>query len=168
MKVCPQCHARYPEEYNHCPHDGATLCAEEKESFVNESSSIAKAPQGEADVVSLTETGGTLPQAIPNGKSYFDGKLIQLIGWTLLGSLLTCITLGILYPFALCWTKAWRYKHSVVNGYRLHFDGDGAQLIGRWILWIFLSIITLLVFAWFVPMKVIKWELSHVSMRLER
>jgi uncharacterized membrane protein YjgN (DUF898 family) len=56
----------------------------------------------------------------------------------------------------------------VVNGNRLHFDGNGGQLIGKWILWMLLSVVTFSIYAWFVPMKIIKWELSHVSMSPER
>jgi len=33
-------------------------------------------------------------------KSYFDGGLLQLIGWHLLGALVTIFTLGICYPWA--------------------------------------------------------------------
>ena len=33
-------------------------------------------------------------------KSYFDGGLLQLIDWSLLGALVTICTLGICYPWA--------------------------------------------------------------------
>ena len=67
-------------------------------------------------------------------KSYFDGGLLQLIGWKILGFLVTLITLGICYPFALCFIYKWQMKHTVINGKRLYFDGKGYQLLGRWIL----------------------------------
>ena len=35
-------------------------------------------------------------------KSYFDGGLLQLIGWQILGALVTTLTLGICYPWAIC------------------------------------------------------------------
>ena len=35
-------------------------------------------------------------------KSYFDGGLLQLIGWKILGGLVTVFTLGICYPWAVC------------------------------------------------------------------
>lgn len=40
----------------------------------------------------------------------FDGRLIQEIGWYLLGSLVTIITLGICFPLAYCWMLKWNYK----------------------------------------------------------
>ncbi|MBQ5568964.1 MAG: hypothetical protein IIT45_00740, partial [Treponema sp.] len=35
-----------------------------------------------------------------NSESYFDGGLSQLIGWSILGFLITVITLGICYPWS--------------------------------------------------------------------
>lgn len=38
-----------------------------------------------------------------NGRSsFFDGGLLQYIGWTILGAIVTIFTLGICYPWALC------------------------------------------------------------------
>ncbi len=39
---------------------------------------------------------------VKTSTSYFDGSLLQLIGWTILGWLIIWITLGILYPWVLC------------------------------------------------------------------
>ena len=93
--------------------------------------------------------------------SSWDGHLIQRIGWSILGTLVTACTLGICYPFAVCWMEAWHCKHLVVDGKRLHFDGNGAQLIGKWICWVLLSIITLSIYVWFIPMKIEKWKAKH-------
>ena len=90
--------------------------------------------------------------------SYFDGKLIQLIGWTLLGALVTIVTLGICFPLAYGWKTAWKVNHTVVNGYRQKFIGVAASLIPRWILWEFLTIITLTIFGWWTPIRLEKWR----------
>ena len=37
-----------------------------------------------------------------SGESRFDGGLLQLVGWTLLGLLITVCTLGICLPWAYC------------------------------------------------------------------
>lgn len=170
MKVCPKCHNRYPEEYNRCPHDGTILEMEKKE----EPAAPVVTPIPTPSSIPLPTPANPVPlpaslkPAIPGGKSTFDGKLIQLIGWSILGAVVTAVTFGIMFPFALCWKKSWRYKHMIVDGYRLHFDGNGGQLIGKWILWMLLSIVTFGIYAWFIPMKLIKWELSHVSMSPDR
>ena len=50
------------------------------------------------------------------GESYFDGGLLQLIGWALLGSLITVCTLGICFPWAICMIYNWEISHTVING----------------------------------------------------
>ena len=57
-------------------------------------------------------------------ESYFDGGLLQQIGWTLLGSLLTICTFGICLPWAVCMLENWKVKHTVIEGKRLCFDGS--------------------------------------------
>ena len=52
------------------------------------------------------------------GNSYFDGGLLQLIGWKILGGLITMFTLGICYPWALCMIYDWQTKHTVLDGRR--------------------------------------------------
>ena len=71
----------------------------------------------------------TAPSSAPE-RSYFDGKLLQLIGWSLLGALITLVTLGICYPWAVCMIYSCEAKHTVINGKRLQFDGTALQLFG--------------------------------------
>lgn len=93
--------------------------------------------------------------------SKFDGKLLQLIGWRILGALVTIFTLGICYPFALCFVYKWQMKHTKINGKQLVFDGKGHQLLGRWILWMLLSIITLGIYSLWIPVQKNKWIIKH-------
>lgn len=95
------------------------------------------------------------------GDSYFDGGLLQLIGWYILGTILTTVTLGICYPFALCMVYNWRIKHTVIEGRRLCFDGNGAQLMGKWILWLLLCIITLGIYGFWLGIALEKWKVKH-------
>ena len=90
--------------------------------------------------------------------SYFDGRLYQMIGWGLLGALVTIVTLGICYPLAYGWMVAWKTNHTVINGYRQKFVGIAGSLIPRWILWGFLTIITLTIFGWWTPIRLEKWR----------
>ena len=62
-------------------------------------------------------------------ESYFDGGLLQLIGWRILGFLVTLFTFGICYPWAFCMIYNWETKHTVINGHRLAFDGKAIQLL---------------------------------------
>ena len=94
--------------------------------------------------------------------SYFDGKVIGLIGVNLgvfFGSL---FSLGFAWPALWCFYLRWIYKHTVVGGYRLKFTGKGIQLFGKYLLWVFLSIITVGIFDLWLPIKYEKWKTSHV------
>ena len=89
--------------------------------------------------------------------SYFDGGLLQLIGWRILGSLVTVCTLGICFPWAVCMMLRWETKHTVVDGKRLYFDGNALQLFGVWIKWLLLCIITLGIYSFWVGIAMKKW-----------
>ncbi len=93
--------------------------------------------------------------------SYFDGGLLQLIGYRLLGALITTLTLGICLPWAYTMVYGWEAKHTVINGRRLHFDGSAIGLFGSWIKWFLLSIVTLGIYSLWIPIKLKKWRISH-------
>ncbi|MBR3134297.1 MAG: DUF898 family protein [Clostridia bacterium] len=94
-------------------------------------------------------------------KSYFDGGLLQLIGWKLLGGIITTITLGICFPWAYCMVYGWEAKHTVVDGKRLRFDGTALQLFGNWIKWLILTIITLGIYSFWLQIALRKWKTKH-------
>lgn len=94
-------------------------------------------------------------------QSYFDGGLLQLIGWRILGFVVTVCTLGICYPWAVCMIYGCETRHTVVNGRRLAFDGTALQLFGNWIIWLLLCIITLGIYSVWVGIALRKWKTSH-------
>ena len=96
-------------------------------------------------------------------KSYFDGGLLQLIGWQLLGGLVTALTLGICYPWAICMIYRWEAKHTVINGRRLKFNGTAMQLFGNWIKWLLLTIITFGIYGFWLNIKLIQWKTKHTE-----
>ena len=96
-------------------------------------------------------------------KSYFDGGLLQLIGWKLLGTIITTLTLGICFPWAICMVYNWETKHTVINGRRLKFDGTAIGLFGLWIKWLLLCIITFGIYSFWVQISLKKWRTKHTS-----
>lgn len=94
-------------------------------------------------------------------KSYFDGGLLERLGWKIVGLLITVCTLGICYPWALCMIYNWETKHTVIEGKRLTFDGKAIQLLGLWIKWVILSIITLGIYTFWVKISLKKWITKH-------
>ena len=95
--------------------------------------------------------------------SYFDGGLLQLIGWHILGAIVTGVTLGICYPWAVCMIYNWEIKHTVINGRRLRFNGTAIQLFGNWIKWLLLCIITLGIYSFWVSIALKKWKVKHTE-----
>ena len=96
-------------------------------------------------------------------KSYFDGGLLQLIDWSLLGALVTICTLGICYPWVFTMIYSWEVKHTVINGKRLKFDGKAIQLFGTWIKWSLLTIVILGIYCFWLPIKLRQWKTKHTS-----
>ncbi len=94
-------------------------------------------------------------------ESYFNGGLLQLIGFRLLGGIITICTLGICLPWAYTMIYNWEVKHTVINGERLTFDGTAIGLFGNWIKWLLLTIITLGIYGLWVGIKLKKWRVSH-------
>ena len=107
--------------------------------------------------VNVTASAGTAG----SGQSYFDGGLLQQIGWTILGALITLFTFGLGLPWAICKIYDWETSHTVIEGRRLAFDGTPLQLFGLWIKWYFLTIITLGIYAFWVKISLKKWITKH-------
>ena len=103
----------------------------------------------------------TQPTYAPRQESYFDGGLLQMVGWKILGALVTVLTIGICLPWAYCMIYRWEAKHTVIEGRRLVFDGTAPQLFGKWIVWLLLTIITLGIYGFWVDIKLKKWKTKH-------
>lgn len=94
--------------------------------------------------------------------SYFDGSLIELIGWKLLSFLITIVTFGIAAPWGACMIYAYEINHTVYNGKRLKFEGTGGDLFVNIFKWVLLSIITLGIYTLFIPIRKTKWVISNI------
>lgn len=95
--------------------------------------------------------------------SFFDGSLLSLIGWSVLGYLITLFTLGICYPWALCMIYGWKINHTVVDGHRMQFHGTAVGLFGNWIKWLLLIIITFGIYSFWVTIKLEDWKVKNTT-----
>ena len=96
-------------------------------------------------------------------ESYVDGGLLQLIGWKLLGVLITICTFGVCYPWAFCMIYSWEAKHTVINGKRLQFNGTAVGLFGNWIKWLLLTFITCGIYSFWLVIALKKWKIKHTE-----
>lgn len=60
-------------------------------------------------------------------ESYFDGGVLDYIGYSILVAIIFGHTLGIATPWAVCMMQNWETKHTVVDDQHLYFDGTGAH-----------------------------------------
>lgn len=98
-----------------------------------------------------------------DNSSYFDGGLLQLVGYSILGVLVTLCTLGVCFPWAYTMIYGWRAKHTVIEGKRLAFNGTAVQLFGLWIKWLLLGIVTLGIYFLWVSISLEKWKVKHTT-----
>ena len=131
----------------------------EKASMLEYAEMLEAEKQAEALKQAMVSGG----HATPDKVSYFDGKLIQLIGWGLLGSIVIPFSLGFVFPWWLCKIYGWKADHTIVEGRRLKFNGTGMSLFGHYILWSFLTIITLGIYGWWLIISVNKWLVRNTS-----
>lgn len=96
-------------------------------------------------------------------KSYFDGGLLQLIGWRILGALITICTLGICYPWVVCMVYRWETSHTVIEGKRLEFTGTAVSLFLLWLKWLLLCVITLGIYSFWVCISIRKWKAKNTK-----
>lgn len=100
---------------------------------------------------------------VKTGRFRFDGGAGTFVGTALLGWLITVVTLGICYPFALVLVERWRAKHSYIDGRRLVFTGSAWGLFGNWVKWLLLSIITLGIYLFWVIPRLTQWKWEHTD-----
>lgn len=116
----------------------------------------------EGKMSNLAATNTTVYASTQNeGNSYFDGGLFQYIGWSILGGLVTVLTLGICYPWAITMILGWKTRHTVINGRRLKFTGSAIGLFGNWIKWFLLTIVTLGIYSFWLFIALEKWKVKH-------
>ncbi len=93
----------------------------------------------------------------------FDGGAATYFGTAILGALITTLTLGICYPFALVLTERWRATHTFLDGQQLAFTGSAVGLFGHWVKWLLLSIITLGIYLFWVAPRLQKWKTENTG-----
>jgi uncharacterized membrane protein YjgN (DUF898 family) len=98
-----------------------------------------------------------------NGQFKFDGGAASFLGTLIISTIITILSLGLLFPFAYCMRQRWIAHHTMINGRRLKFNGSGFGLIGNWIVWLLLCIITIGIYSFWVIPKFIKWQVENTS-----
>ena len=98
-------------------------------------------------------------------ESKFTGGLLGMIGIYILCSILTCFTLGLALPWAICVWQNWVANHTIIDGKQMVFDGTGGQLFGNYFKWWLLSCVTFGIYSLWLPIKFRQWTTLHTHLR---
>ena len=94
-------------------------------------------------------------------KSNFDGGLLGLVAINIITFILTFLTFGLAYPWAVTMKLRWICSHTIIEGRRLKFIGTGISLVAKWIKWILLTIITFGIYSFWLVIKLKQWEVEN-------
>lgn len=101
-------------------------------------------------------------------ESKFTGRMLGLIGVRIVSFLMTLFTIGLAFPWAVCYKQRWLIKNQYIEGQRLVFRGTGAQLFGNYIKWLLLSLITFGIYGLWLPIKIQQWVSKHTHFYSEK
>lgn len=94
-------------------------------------------------------------------QSHFDGSVLGLFGYRLLGALIATLSFGILTPWANVMIKEYEVSHTIVDGRRLMFTGTGSDLFVHWIKWFLLTLITFGIYGFWLNLRLMQWNAEH-------
>ena len=92
----------------------------------------------------------------------FTGGAANYLGTIIVASLLTLVTFGICYPFALVMIERWKADNSTIDGRRIQFIGTGIGLFGLWIKWMLLCLVTVGIYSLWIAPKIQKWKWENL------
>lgn len=150
--VCSQCGHQVPDNTRFCPTCGNTLMT----------GAVPPSPPGYYQQPQ-PQMGVPMPPPMqqPVSDSRYDGSVLDTFLAFLVAGLISTITCGIAFPWALCYLYQFIISHIVIHGKRLQFDGTGAQLFGNWIKWFLLSLFTCGIYIFWVYPKLFDWIAKH-------
>ena len=61
-------------------------------------------------------------------ESRFTGSLLELVIVNLAAGFVAAISLGLLFPWAICFHYRYIASHTIIDGNQLRFDGTASQL----------------------------------------
>jgi uncharacterized membrane protein YjgN (DUF898 family) len=100
----------------------------------------------------------------PNsGRMAFDGDVTGYLGTRLAALLLTGLTVGFGFPYALVLVQRWNARHLVLGGSRMVFAGRPRDLLREWVVWWPCVLLTLGIYAFAVFPRVISWVWEHTD-----
>jgi len=93
----------------------------------------------------------------------FHGGAASYLGTVILAFLITVLTVGLGYPWALCMYQSWKIDNITYNGRKLKFKGSGFGLLWLWLkMWFFL-LITLGIYSFWIAPRLERWVWDNTT-----
>jgi uncharacterized membrane protein YjgN (DUF898 family) len=99
------------------------------------------------------------------GRFGFDGAVTGYLGTRLLALLVTVVTLGFGFPYAVVLVQRWNARHLTLGGCRLVFTGRARDLLGEWVVWWPCVLLTLGLYVFAVFPRVLRWVWDNTDYR---
>lgn len=113
-----------------------------------------------------TNTRSVLEEHLAN-ESYFDGKMLDLLGLKILQVFITTLTFGLAAPWVSCVVYNYEFSHTLYNGKRLKFEGKPEDLFLNMFRWFFFTLITCGIYALVIPERKASWIVSNLHFENE-
>lgn len=159
--ICNQCGRPVPDNIKFCPTCGNTLAAGQVPPPPPQPAYYQQPQSQQQPYMQQPPMQQPMMQQQPVSDSRFDGGVAETFVAFLISSLITSVTCGIAFPWALCYLYQFIISHIVIHGRRLRFDGTGGSLFGNWIKWFVLTAITCGIYGFWVYPKMFDWIAKH-------
>lgn len=73
------------------------------------------------------------------------------------------VTLSLGKGIANCHKTGWTLKHTIIDGAQLDFNGKALDYFLEYLLCVLLTICTIGIYAFFVPVRLKRWEVEHTQ-----
>jgi len=98
---------------------------------------------------------------MPKGNFEFKGTGLGFLWLYIWTCVLTLLTIGLFFPWAMSATQTWIAKNTYVDGKQCTFKGTGVGFFGNWLLILILTLITIGIYAPWGYCRVKKWIVNN-------
>lgn len=95
----------------------------------------------------------------PNSR--FEGAAPEVLGYSMVTSILTSATCGIAFPWAVGMQKKWEAKNTIICNDRLFYDGTGSGLFGTYLINLLLTAVTCGIYASWATCRLERYFINH-------
>ena len=93
--------------------------------------------------------------------SRFEGAAPEVLGYSMVTSMITSVTCGLGFPWAVGMQKKWEAKNTVICNDRLFYDGTGKGLFGTYLINLLLTAVTCGIYGAWATCRLERYFINH-------